>query len=105
VTGSFRHRFFDFQEQLFHVLRPGLLILVDDELQFSQVVGIAQSMFAVAVCEVRTPMVMDSSTLKLRQDADGLQRLPTPLGMNGQVGQQWCAAHMHPLQSSCHPHS
>jgi hypothetical protein len=54
-----------FSEQyLTHLLGPGLLVLVHDELEFSQVVGIVQGVLEVIEGEVGMPMIVYRSPLE-----------------------------------------
>ncbi len=49
---SFFHLRLDVQQQLGHLLRPVLFVLIHDELEFPKMVGIAKSMLAVFESEV-----------------------------------------------------
>ena len=48
--------------------------------QFAQVMGIAQGVRAVGL-PIRRPGIMHGNAAKVRQNANLIQRLPTPLGM------------------------
>ena len=56
----------DLSQQVFHFSGPWLLILLVDECQFSEVVGIAQAMGELVIVEIGFPMVVNGCALKFR---------------------------------------
>ena len=78
----------DIIEQLCHLCSPRLSILVGDELQFTQVMGIAVDMVTCLKGAIGGPVVMDGPTAELRQDAHGVHGFLSSLLMCGVQGQQ-----------------
>jgi hypothetical protein len=62
----------DLHEQLRHLRRPALLIAFLDKRQFSQVMGITQTMGNVWVGEVRLPVVVHRPPCQRGQNPDGI---------------------------------
>ncbi len=96
----------DFQQQQRHFLRSGLLILLDDELQFTQMVRITEGVFitmqsardcALIEGQIGLPVVMHSPTVEFRQDADGPHAFLATFGMYAVVGEMRGAGHMQPV--------
>jgi DNA invertase Pin-like site-specific DNA recombinase len=105
-AGPVQRRRFDFgldvQQQLAHVLRPGLLVLVKDELQLAQMMRIAKGVLAIFKLQVGGQVVMHRTPAKFRQDADGAHSFLTAFAMNGIMRQGFGACHMHPVQFAFH---
>ena len=68
-------------KQTLHIGRPGVAVGVDNEGQFPQQVRATETVAAVVVGEIRGPAVVDDDSTIAWDDADGLDRLGSPLGM------------------------
>ena len=71
---------FNLDQQYFHPLRPDLTELFGQKSQFSQMMGVAKNMPA-SIILVGSPAIMDSPAGEDRQDADGIHREASALGM------------------------
>src|SRR5258706_2551841 len=87
----------DLKKHIFELLGPRLLLLLKDGGQFTQMMGIAQSV-VTAVAPVGAPTIMDRSTTELGKDTDGLKSHFAALGMALIVSQRWGAGNMQPVQ-------
>ena len=76
---------FDVHEERAHVGRPRLVILVGDELQLAQVVGIAQRMGTGRIVKVRPPVIMEGPSVQFRQNTDRVHRDRAPFGLHAVV--------------------
>lgn len=72
----------DVQKQARHLLRPILDVLVHDELEFTEVMSVAQAMLTIEA-ETGSPVVVDSPAAELTQDTDGAHGLLPSFGMDG----------------------
>lgn len=72
----------DVQKQARHLLRPILDVLVHDELEFTEVMSVAQAMLAIEA-EIGSPVVVDSPAAELAQGADGAHGPLPSFGMDG----------------------
>src|SRR5260370_36300018 len=77
---GFLDRLLHLNQQGFHLCSPGLLLLLEDSGQFSEVMGIAQRV-RTGVSTVGAPAVMDGATPEPREDADGFEGSLASLGM------------------------
>jgi hypothetical protein len=73
---------FDIQEQLFHLPSPVLLPLFVQKGQLTQMMHVTECMRA-SILPIRTPTIMHTHSLKVCQDANGVQRLFTAFDMHG----------------------
>src|SRR5258707_4555083 len=87
---------FALQEQLFHLLRPGLLLPSREEGQFSQMMHLTEGMQATEL-PVGTPPIMHTHPCKVCQDTDGVQGRFASFGMHSIVREPLGRTHMHPL--------
>lgn len=76
-------------QQINELVGPGLLVLLSQEGELSQVMHIAESM-ALAVDPVAAPSIMHAQPLQAWSDANGLESFSPPLGMVGVMGELRC---------------
>ncbi len=79
-----------------------MLVMLLDKDEFTQMVGIAQTMVTLVVVKVGWPVVMHGCAPKLRQDTDVIHGLGSSLRMNGIVSQSGGTADMDPLEFAGH---
>ena len=72
LLGAF-DRLFDLQEQLEHVLRPGLRVVLVNKDQLAQVMGVAQGMLGMRVWFVGAIAIVHHPACALRQNANLIQ--------------------------------
>jgi len=77
--------------------------LLVDELQFAQMVGIAQRMTTTFIAEVRLPMVMHGRPAERPQNPGIIHRLVAALGMHLIIRQRARRGHMQPMQRPLYP--
>jgi hypothetical protein len=92
-------------QQFLEILGPGLVIRLCQEGELAEVVDVAQCVAAGGVGAVARPAVMDADSAKAWQNADGIRRLRSALGVNGVVRQPSGAGHLHPGESPASAHA
>src|SRR4030067_1070529 len=85
---SFFNSFLDLQQQLFHVKSPTLLVTLLDELQFPEMMSIAERMQCIFILVIGAIPIVHGSTLALWQNANLIQCLAAALLMGFIVGQK-----------------
>src|SRR4030067_2613986 len=80
--------FLDLQQQLFHVKGPTVLVTLLDELQFPEMMSIAERMQRFFILVIGAIPIVHSNTLTLRQNANLIQCLAAALLMGFIVGQK-----------------
>jgi hypothetical protein len=101
--GSGFHFRLDVLEQLSHFLCPGLLVLVGDELQFTEMMCVAERMLTLLKVQVGFSMVVNGIALELGQDLSRLHANLSPLAIYMVMGEMVCAGHVQPVQLAWHP--
>ncbi len=91
---------FDVQQQVFHLCCPSLLLLFLQKDQLAQMVNVAEGMLA-EIEPIRLQAIMHTDPLEILEDADGVQSLFAPLGMDRIVGQVLGCTDMHPIALTC----
>jgi len=86
-----------------HLFGPGLLVLVHNELEFAQMVGVAKGVLAVIEAEVGLPMIVHRSPLKGGQDTHSSHTFLPTFGMDTVVGEQLSAGDVQPIQLAFNP--
>jgi hypothetical protein len=79
-----------------------LLVSFVDEVEFSEMVGVAQTMGSVIVLEVRFPGVVDGCAVELRQDANVIHRCRAAFLVKLVVRQRGCTGAVYPVQFAHH---
>ena len=85
------HLVFDLEEQIDHLHRPSLSVVLCHELQLAQVVHVAQRVEALVELEVGRLPIVDRTSSELGKNADLTHRCLSPRGMNGIPGQRLSA--------------
>lgn len=77
---------FDLAQQVGHLRRPGLVVLLVDKGQFAQMMSITQSVATVLIGKVGLPVIVNGRPAQMRQDVHRRQRDLTPFGVQLIVG-------------------
>jgi hypothetical protein len=91
---------FAVQQQRLHLACPVLLVLFVQEGQIAQMVDVAQRVLT-GILPIGTPAIMHTHSLKALKNADSVQGLFAPLGMDGIMRQLLGRTDMHPVPLAC----
>ena len=91
------------EQQVFHLGRPLLLLMLGKVRQLAHHMGSTETMCA-QIAIVALPTVMHRSSTKPRPDANRLQRGAAPLRVPGQMRQKTCTVDVHPMQLAPDPY-
>lgn len=98
ATGlSLSNERFGSEQKVLEALRPSLAEILDNGVEFPQMVHIAKRMFALLIEPVSRPVIMDGCTQKMGQEVDGINGFATPIAMRFLVSQMPTTGAMQPL--------